>query len=204
MNFLSICLTESIALQKKIIKAEKQLFMLNPLSTSLETQRNIVTTELTAAVALGNAPVIAKATATLLKIRSNQLQLQQSQQIIILSTNTFIKVETANIIQKIHTRTSESAKSWSNYLRIFFDTRPGQVFEMAVQPLTSGLAPNYELKAGYKELQTVAFHWQFKYFIKSESQKLLTSENSFLVSCGTEPQRKANTWSVEIQKDKYF
>ncbi len=203
-KFLSICFTESIELQKKIIKAEKQLFLLNSLSTILQTQHDIFTANLIAATVAGNAPAVVIAKTALIKIRASQTQLNHSQQIIILTTNTLIKAGTANIIQKIHASTTESAKTWSDYFRVFFSIRSEQDSEMAVQPRTSGVAPNYELKPSYKELQTVAFNWQFRYFTKSEAQKLLSSQNSFLVSCGTKPERKANAWTVEIQKDKYF
>lgn len=204
MKFLSVCLPDSIELQKKIIIAEKQLFLLNPASSALQIQRRVATVELAAARATANIPGIALASLTLAEIESNQEQLQLLQRSIILATDALIKVQTANIKRKIRTSHLETAKIWNYYFETFFSIRSEHFAEMAVQPQTSGLAPNYELKAGFKELQTVAFNWQFKYFTKSESQMLLNSQNSFLASCGTQPERKANTWSVEILKDKYF
>ena len=204
MQFLSTCLTESIELQKKIIRAEKQLFLLNPVSTTLQTQLAVATAELAVATASGNAPAVAKALASLAKIRSDQLKLSQLQSSIILSTNAFIKIGNAVILNKIQTQTFQTSQSWFIYFKVFFSVRSGQATEMAIQPQTSGLAPNYELKPTYKANQTVAYHWQLKYFTKNESQKLLNSQNSFLLSCGTIPERKADTWSVEIQKDRYY
>ncbi len=204
MQFLSTCLTESIELQKKIIRAEKQLFLLNPLSTTLQTQLKVATAELAAATAVGNFPAAAKATEALVKIRSDQLKLNQLQSGIISSTNAFIKIDDAIIVNKIKARTFQKNQNWFIYFKMFFSVRSAFSTEMAVQPKTSGLAPNYELKAAYKSNQTVAYNWQFIYFTKAESQKLLISENSFLLSCGTMPNRKADSWSVEIQKDKFY
>lgn len=197
MQFRSVCLTESANLQKKIISFERQLFLLNALSTALDLQYKI------ALAAVGPPPGNAAALIRMAQIQVQQFRLARIQRGIITAGKTVIIAKLITTKAKIHTKTRELSSFWAVYLGTVYSVDAFRT-EMAVRPRTSGIAPNYELKPDYKAIQTVAYNWQFKYFTKPESQKVVDSQNTFSLSCAIQPDRKDDLWSLEIQKDKYF
>ena len=197
MQFRSICLTESAGLQKNIIYLEKQLFLLNTLSTALDIQYKL------AMAAVGPLPGNPAALIRVAQIQLEQMRLDNVQRGIITASKITIDTNLATTKAKIFFKARELSSLWAVYLGTAFSV---DVFrtEMAVRPRTSGIAPNYELKPNYKAIQTVAYNWQFKYFTKPESQKVVDSQNTFSLSCAIQPDRKDDLWTLEIQKDRYF
>lgn len=197
MQFRSVCLMESANLQKKIIDFEKQLFLLNELSTALDLQMKLALAQL--AITPGNLTVLGKIT----EIRIRQFRLDRIQRGIITAGKTAIITELISTKAKILTNTRELSSFWAIYLGSVYSVDAFRT-ELAVQPRTSGIAPNYELKPDYKAMQTVAYNWQFNYFTKPEGQKIVNSQNAFSLSCAIQPDRKDDLWTLEIQKDRYF
>lgn len=197
MQFRSICLTESANLQKKIIRFEKHLFSLNALSTALDFQLKVAKAQLL--LSPGNIAVLTH----LAQIQFQQIQLESVQRGIIAAGKTVIITDLAITKTKILSKTRELSSLWAVYLGTAYSI---DVFrtEMAIRPRTSDIAPNYELRPNYKAIQTVAYSWQFRYFTKSESQKVVNSQNVFSLSCAVQPDRKDDLWTLEIQKDRYF
>ncbi len=200
-QFRSTCLTESINLQKKIIEFEKKLFLLNPLSTLLDQQLKLAYLQLAAVPA--SPALAAKIWIEIARINAQQLKLDRTQRGIIFVANSVIAADLILTKSKIISKTHDLSQIWAVYIETIFSVDSFRT-EMAVRPLRSGMAPNYELKPSYKALQTVAFNWHFSYFTKVESQTLVASQNEFLLSCGIQPERRESRWELEIQKDRSF
>ena len=201
ISFRSECLKETINLQKKLIQAEKKLFFFNFPARTLEIR---LLKASAIAVAVPGTPAGIAALAEVTAIQLEQLRLDKVQKVIIFTATLEAQAETLRIQRKLTQMSHSLGKVWSFYIRTLFVVSPAQITEMAVQPLRFGFAPTYELKPQYKRLQAVAFNWQFQYWTKSESQDLFQSSNSFQLSCGTEPERNGEVWTVEIQKDKFY
>lgn len=202
IQFRSICLSDSVELQKKIIRAEKQLFLLNPVSTLLKNQ--LLAAEAELALASAGGPLAVQLIAQILEIKARQQQLQQLQTGIILSTDQMIQSEKLISIAKIKSANVSLGETWSTLVYSSFTVDSDSTTSMAVKAKTSEEAPNYELDSHYRSIQAMAFNWQLKYFTNPKSQKLLSSQNSFSISCGTAPLKNGDKWSVEIQKDKFY
>ncbi len=198
MQFRTNCLKKSVELQRQIIKSEKVLFALNPLSTALQTRYDSTQAELVTASAANNYPAVIKLEADLIKIRLDQLKLDTLQKSIINSSQIMVTTSLLQLTNNFHLDSQRLNKLWTGFLDIFFVIYFPNKTIIAVRAASSGVAPNYELTSQYKSSQKVAFVWQMKYWTRNETQKLLSSENQFELSCQALPNKNGDQWSIEI------
>lgn len=201
MEFRSTCLTESITLQKKIIKAEKLLFSFNKYSTALSTERKALEAALLVDSIAPPAAAATKAAIEAIKLLQNILD--KTQTVLIESTNVIINIEKTRITYSLNKNAQNSRSQWSQYLNSLFVVTPKGSTKMSVEAKSSDVAPNYGLTNDYKEAQTVAFNWHLAFYTNNDSQRFVDSSNAFELSCGTTAEKENDTWSVEIKKDKY-
>lgn len=203
MQFHSVALQESIDLQKKIIKAEKMLFDMNLLSTTLRLKLAADATLLSLASIAMDLPEMIRLGAEIAQTIKKQKQLDKVQKTLINTTNAFIKIKVAQLTYQLNSNAYSFEKNWSHFLTAFFAITPTNIPTMAVQADTSaGWGPNYGLTKNYKQQQMVAFKWHLFFFTKDDAQKFLDTKNYFELSAGA-TANKGDTWSVEIKKDKY-
>jgi hypothetical protein len=196
-------LTESLKIQKQLSEGENALFALNPLALLLRETLLSLKIQLIAAVAAENYPEIARLTIEINKtIKSQQLLDAQQKKIIFLTSN-LLEFNTNALILKIHASLNKSAFNWDYYLQVIskleFKSKP----IMAVKPDAPDLAPVYELKANYKQLQYLAYQWHLNFSTKQEAQTLIHSNNYFSLGCGVESEHKGQKWQYKINVDKF-
>ena len=198
MQFRTACLKNSIDLQRQIIKSEKTLFALNPLSTALQAQYDLTQAELVAASLANNYPVVIKLEADLIKIKFDQAKLDSLQKSIIASSQILITTSVTKLTNQFQSDSQRLNNLWSGFLDIFYVIHFPNKTQISVKAVTSGVAPNYELTSQYKESQKVAFVWQMKYLTRTDQQKLIQAENQFEVSCQALPNKSGDQWNIEI------
>lgn len=201
MEFRSACLSESIALQKKIIKSEKLLFSFNKYSTFLSTERKALEAAQLAGIIFLPLGVCVETALKATKLL--QQALDKAQKALIQSTNALINLEKVRIAYELNKNAQNSRSQWSQYLSSLFVVTWKGSTKMSVEAKSSDIAPNYGLTSDYKEAQTVAFNWHLAFYTNNDSQRLVDSKNAFELSCGTTAEKENDTWSVEIKKDKY-
>lgn len=204
MQFRKTCLSDVLEVERQIIQDERRLFTLNPLAKVLRMQLIVAQAQLAAATAVANPVAIAQATADIIAIQNKQIQLDRLQRSIILTAEANLISKTAVLTADYSKASADLSSRVTQFLKFMIRILPAQRTEFAVQPRTSGLAPEYELKPNYKALQAVAFNWQLNYFTTRSAQKFLDSANKFSLSCGFTADRIGDKWTLEIQKDRYF
>lgn len=203
MHFRSQCLTESIELQKHLIKAEKSLFLLNPISTALRVKLEIYSLQLAIAIDTGNAGEAARLAIEIENTIEKQKKLDKAQNALIDAANTYAKIRMVMIAGQMNYKSYKDSDRWSYFLTSLRAIYPEKIPELAVKPDTTfGWGPNYGLTDDYKTRQMVAFNWHLLFSSNDKAQKLVDTKNYFALSCGATAQ-KGDSWTVEIRKDKF-
>jgi hypothetical protein len=201
-QFRSACLDDSISLQRQIIQAEKELFALNSLSTTLRISEK--DTRAAAIAASETPPVAAKLWEQVEQINQSRQALDKVQKGIIQATDLHIKIEKMRLLLKYNSDAYKMTRQWDQYLLTLIVVRPDGDTKMAVKAETSDLAPNYGLTDHYKREQTVAYKWQLRMATQNNEQHFVQSANTFELFCGTNPNQEDEKWSIEITKDKSY
>ncbi len=199
----STCVKQSIEIQKNVILAEKKLFALNPLSTSLRLQLIMANIELAASIVPPNPAAFASATARINSIKYQQQQLDRLQKSIINFAKLKAKAETLNLVADLYKHFHESGSIWSFFLTATNLLQVKNHINVSVEPDIEDVAPNYGLTSNYKTSQALVLTWQHRFRTNDQAQKLLSTSNSFDFSCGSSPHKKGDTWHIEIKGDKF-
>lgn len=199
----SICLTESLNIQKKLSEGESSLFALNPQALLLRETLLSLKLQLIAAVAAENYPEIVRLTIEINKTIKLQKFLDAQQKKIIIMTSSLLDLNTYQLLLKIQSNLNKSAFNWDFYLNIISHVKFMSKPIMAVKPDAPDLAPIYELKANYKQLQNLAYQWQFNVSTKQEAQTYIQSHNFFSFGCGSHSEYAGQKWQYKINVDKF-
>ncbi len=198
--FRKICVTQAVDIQKRLIKAEKQLFALNSMSTMLRVK--LIT--LYAALAISIPPTTAAVLAAIEQVKILQHDLELAQNAIIKAAETDIAMRYGKMFFQANKENFEFMKSWSNFLYILTATVPVHYPQLAVRPDSwGGIAPNYELENDFVTKQRVELKWHNFFSINQHVQKILNPKGFFgepaimnyELVCNIQPERKETTWS---------
>lgn len=199
----STCVIQSIEIQKNVILAERTLFALNPLSTSLRLQLIMANLELAASIVPPNPAAFASATTRINSIKYQQQQLDRLQKATINFAKLKAKADTLKLVANLHQHFHESGSVWSHFLTATNSLQVKNHISISVKPDIEEVAPNYELTSNYKSTQALVLTWQHLFRTKEQAQKLLNTTNSFDFSCGSSPHKKGDKWHIEIKGDKF-
>jgi hypothetical protein len=202
-QFRKVCYFDLAEIQKNMVKAEKQLFLLNPESTALRFRLKILYLELAAATAAQN---YALATKIGLDIEST-LGLQKN--LDILQKLMIQKAQQQALAQLIHLN-RELIRAHQQEQRIWISLlQENRRYDLKLNPILAvrsdsigGLAPNYELLDNYQRLQELRLSLQYEFTNRKESQNLLSTKQSFQFSCTVSFSKKDQLWDLKINQDK--
>lgn len=194
-----ICLIEFKEIQTSIVKSEESIFRLNSLSSLLRLRMTQLKMALAAAIAVSNYPVVAQINLQIAETYQKQVSLDQLQRSLMLRSQFQILQRISNLNQKIQSQLRKQTPVWNLllYQSTSFSLKP--IYSLPIQPDSiGGIAPNYELKPNYKQLQMLALNWnqsiQTKLGIKSSSKDYS--------QCSLTAKKEGSFWTIEINPDK--
>ncbi len=206
--FRTSCVTTAVDLQKKLIQAEKKLFLLNAPSTALRLQRTATLAALAATPPPYNAPLLVE----LKVIETAQIRLDAYQKKLILSAQTMATAEYDALIVSANKNNYSLKNKWSAYLNIFSHISPAHSPIFSVRPDSiGGIAPNYELEHDYNAQQRLELIWQNWFTISENIQKNFNPKNflnqpltvRYGLNCRIEPERTNTAWDLKINVDRF-
>jgi hypothetical protein len=199
----SLCLQNSIEIQKNLIASEKKLFALNPTSTLLRILLAQAYADLAKAISTYNPFLAAEASIRISKIEKQKEELDQVQQLIIRTAKLQSTFATQKLLSDLNDIFKKSQSIWGFYLITSTSLHIAHNPEFAVINDFSDDGPNYELHKDYKFRQSLTYKLHHKFSTNEAAQKILKSENHFIISCGTEPAQEGDQWAVKINVGKY-
>ncbi len=206
--FRKTCVTQAVDIQKRLIKAEKQLFALNSVSTLLRAHL----TALYAILPVSVPPTTAATLAAIEEVKLLQTDLELAQNAIIKAAETDIAMRYGKMFFQANKENFEFMKSWSNFLYILTATVPVHYPQLAVRPDSwGGTAPNYELENDFETKQRVELKWHNFFSINQHVQKILNPKGFFgepailnyELVCKIQPERRETTWDLNISLGKH-
>lgn len=195
----SLCLKESLQIQNFLMRSEKKLLQMNVASSTLKTAYY-------AAVAASLfPPTAAVGQAQMQTIQTLRQNLDKAQKLLISSTNQIVQAKSYKLLLDLNYKTNQSQQVWSYYLSLIGGAYIVRVPTMAVHPISSDLAPNYELEPNHKQKQILEFKWHLLFLTRQKAQRFLSEQAQFSIRCGAslEKERKSNKWLIEIIADKF-
>lgn len=202
-TYRKICLVEFKNIENMIVQYEKKLFSLNKFSTFLRLQITLTKTALAAATVSLNAPLVMQLTQQLNQLYQQQKMLDLTQKTLIQTANTKANLSLNLTRQKFQNQTRALNRTWSWLLTSTHQWEMTRVIALPVQPdPVGGLAPNYELKTNYQDLQKLELSWQIMNRYKKSTQSLLPFSYSQQVNCSLTAKERNQKWSVVLTKDK--
>lgn len=200
--FRKICYYDLAKTQKQLVQYEKQLFLLNPLSTALRLRLKILYVQLAAALAAQNALLVEKTKYEIEKVISQQKKLDQFQKALIQQAQLHIKIQIELLQLQIQKSNHQEKLIWKYWVRENRNYHLKKNVIFAVEPDSiGGLAPNYELHNNYKALQELRLSLQLK-FSNEHNQNLLPTQKEYDFLCSISFSQQRNQWTLEINQDR--
>lgn len=198
------CILEAVKSQKKILKVERKLIQLNPLSTTLRTQIKITQVALAIATINSQATLIIVLQKKLVELYAQQKKLDLLQKNLIYQIQFLLTYESQSIIQKINQSVEADSNDWTNIIQTQSYFSKNNSTEIAFKPDSEGgLGPNYVLKKDAERLQSLSFIWQYSFRTVEKFQTYVFWNNHLKMTCAAIPQFGGNLWSVKISQGKF-
>lgn len=198
------CLLESVKSQKKILKIERNLVQLNPISTALRSQIKITQVALVVATINSQAALIVLLQKKLVELYAQQKRLDFLQKSLIYRIQFLLTYESQSIIQKVNQSVNTDSNYWSDIIQTQSHFSKNNQSEIAFMPDSEGgLGPNYVLKKNANRLQSLSFIWQYTFRTLEKFQAYVFWNNHLKMTCAVIPQFGGNLWSVKISQGKY-
>lgn len=199
-----VCLLESVHSQKKILRIERKLVQLNPVSTALRSQIKITQAALVVAAINSQAALIIVLQKKLVELYTQQKKLDFIQKSLIYKIQFLLTNESQSVIQKINQTVDADSKDWANIIQTRSYFSKNNLAEIAFMPDSEGgLGPNYVLKKNAEKLQSLAFIWQYSFRVLEKFQAYVFWANHLKMTCAAIPQFGDNLWSVKISQGKF-
>ena len=199
----SQCINESIVIQKNMVRGEETLFKLNPLAVALRLQLRVAYVKLTAAIIAENPVLIAAIKLEIDQIKASQLQLDQSQKLIIKTTELNTSLKMRALQAELSHISHQISSVWDYYLKTMTTVKITKMPKLSIVPDSPDIAPVYELSSDHAVRQRLAYQWQHRFQTKTDAQALLNSENEFEMTCGSTAENKGGKWAILINAGKY-
>ena len=199
----SQCINESILIQKNLVRGEETLFKLNPLAVALRLQLRVAYVKLAAAIFAENPALIAAIKLEIDQIKASQLQLDQSQKLIIKTTELNTSLKMIGLQTQLSDISNQISSIWDYYLKTMTTVKITKMPKLSIVPDSPDIAPVYELSADHAVRQRLAYQWQHRFQTKTDAQALLNSENEFEMTCGSTAENKGGKWVILINAGKY-
>lgn len=200
----SICLKQSIVIQKDLIRSEEQLFKLNPLAVTLRLKLKAAYARLALAIATENPALAVEAERQIIETKNQQQELDLSQKALIRIAQTQLIFSVSQLQNQLKQNGLSANDTWSFYLRTFTHIYLTHSPNVAVKPDSPEVAPVYELDPEYQGKQNLAFRWQLNFQTQTEAQQQIRSETRFEMTCGsTAKKEKGGIWNVLINAGKF-
>ncbi len=197
------CLLESVRSQKKILRIEKKLVQLNPLSTALRSQIKITQFALAIATVNSQAALIVLLQKKLVELYAQQKKLDLLQKSIIYQIQLLLAYEPQSIIQKVKQSVDTDSSGWADITQTQSHFSKNNLSEIAFMPDSEGgLGPNYVLKKNAERLQSLSFIWQYSFRTLERFQAYVFWNNHLKMICAATPQFGGHLWSVKISQGK--
>lgn len=198
------CLIESTLSQKKILKLEKKLVQMNPLSTYLRTQIKVTQIAIVAAVASSQPALVAMLQKKLFEFYAQQKKLDSAQKALITQIQFLLVNESQAIILKINRAIETESQDWGHIIQSQSHFSKKFVPEIAFGPdPEGGLGPNYVLKKNADKLQSLSFIWQYSFRTLEKFQAYIAWNNHLKMNCTAIPVFGDKLWSVKISQGKF-
>ena len=202
-NFRKVCYFDLVDIQKDLVLAEKKLFLLNAESTALRLRLNILYINLAAATAAQNYPVAAQISLEIQNTINLQKQLDELQKLIIQTADHSAKIKLMKLNTELIKLHQKEKQIWISFVQENRHYNLKMNPRFAVKPDSiGGLAPNYELAENYQRLQELRLDLQYRFKNHDDSQKWLTTQQSFQFSCRVSFIKKDQRWDLKINQDK--
>ena len=204
-NFVrKTCLLESLASQKKVLRLERKLVLLNPVSTALRTNIKITQAALVVATINAQFSLVAILQKKLLTLYKQQQQLDLLQKALLSQINFLLAYETQSIINKINHHIGVESSYWKPIIQAQSHFTKNRQSEIAFTPDTEGgLGPNYVLKKQAEALQSLSFIWHYSFRTMDRFQDIVFWTNQLKLNCSAIPQFGDKQWSVKISQGKF-
>ncbi len=202
-NFRKVCYFDLVDIQKNLVLAEKNLFLLNPESTALRLRLNILYVNLAAATAAQNYPVVAQLDLDIQNTINLQKKLDSLQKLIIQTANQTAKIQLIKLNTELLRLYQQEKRIWISLIQ------ENRGYSLKMNPLFAvksdsmgGLAPNYELADNYQSLQELKLDLQYQFTNQRDGQSLFPTKQKFQLSCRVSFTKKDQRWDLKINQDK--
>lgn len=205
--FRTNCATRSVELQKNIIKAEKLIFNLNPVSTAYRVQIKVLQAALIVAPPVQKPQILAQ----LDQIYSQQNQLDLLQKRLLSDSQMFIDWEYQRLIAQAKHENHSITRLWDQYLQIISGVRATEPPILAIRPdSTGGKGPNYEFDHHNIHRQNVVLKWQNIFTTIEQRQSVFNPKvlneklkSKYSYTCRVGIERTTSKWQLKINLDKF-
>ncbi len=202
--FRKTCFNDLPRIQTQLVRFEKQLFSLNPLSSILRQRLHTLKIQRVAAIASKNWPLAAKLTFDIQKTVHSQVRLDHVQKKIISTATQFLKTNMSLLVKNLSTSNNFQYLIWSYFVSAKNKYYLENNVQLAIQSDSiGGLAPNYELKSDYRRIQSLNLNLQHEYLNNKKFQTLLNTHQKHHFSCTVSFSRKGDEWHLAINQDKF-
>lgn len=199
----STCIQDATDLQISTLKNVRELFALNPISTSIRLGIKVVNAKLAIAIATFNYELIPLLKAELDALLEAQKILDTSQQLLITKAKAELQTRHVALLAKINSGQSETAHPWRFMLTMssYFVTRLSPT--LSIRPDSEGgVGPNYEWQENAEAKQKLAYSWNMFFKTSEQYQRFFTWMNVLSLQCSVAPDLRGKKWGLTINGDK--
>lgn len=194
-----LCRQELKDIQTFAAGQARRLFSLNPQAIGLRTELTIVESQIVAALAAGQLPLVKALKIKRTVIRAKQKQLELTQKLIIKNTHVQIKAKILLLRQNLNSLLMENQKNIGTWGENNYLIGPIPQSRFAFKPTDQRLAPPYEPYKNFEKNQSMAMSWVEKYKW-NRIQTAFSFPTQIRSQCRL--SLKEESWKPIIQKDR--
>lgn len=204
LGTLNTCRALQLETQNKVAKNLTKLLSLNPKALKLRLSQARAEKALISAINTGNPVAIAAAETYLLYIQMQRQALDIRQKVLITGANTFLKSGSKRLQEallaewKRHTR---GVRTWFEG-RLILGAR--QVPSLAVQADFPEVAPVYQVRSPFAELQHWSETWVLELKTSSFVSRFFNFNGRFQRSCDSSIYLENASWTVKLKKARFL
>lgn len=197
------CLKIFLPVHQSLNRSVDNLLSLNPQSTALKIEYNLLTIQISAALAAGRFE-----SAMALQIKQDKVMLQRfdldvKQKTIILNANRLITQKIRDYTSLVRSESNAYQEGVRHYMN--FSSQITEVYptRFAVEPQSTDIAPNYKMSGNFSTQQGFKILWSSLWIAVNQTRLFQNFNFKHIQTCEVTSERSLSEWRLKIKMDKW-